>query len=124
MALLREQRELQVAIEWNRFGRHYYDIYKLLEHKATLQKLKKDRGSFAALAAEVERPSARHFGGTTPRPEEGFAASPAFRHGREGELRIWLQSGYREVQALLPGTARLPSFGAVMRRVEEHGELL
>ncbi len=75
--------------EEERFGRHFYDIYKLLEHKATLQKLKEDRDSFAALVAEVERLSARHFGGTTPRPEEGFAASPGFRHSRESELRVW-----------------------------------
>lgn len=66
-----------------RFSRHYYDIYKLLEHRPTLNRLRNHREEFAHLVQEVERLSRIHFGGTTPRPVTGFADSPAFTPDRQ-----------------------------------------
>ena len=60
-----------------RFGRHYYDVYQLLGHPETLNKLKR-RAEFDNIVGEVERISTSQFGGTTPRPAGGFATSPAF----------------------------------------------
>lgn len=110
--------------EEERFGRHYYDIYKLLDHQATVVKLERDRDGFDQLVGEVERLSARQFGGTAARPNDGFAASPAFNPGREGELREWLEGRFRDSLALLPGAADPPSFGAILQRIEQRAALL
>jgi hypothetical protein len=105
----------------DRFGRHYYDVYKLLEHDTTLRKLAK-REDFDVIVRQTEEMSARHFGGTTPRPQEGFAVSPAFRP--EGDLREWTEANFNRSLELLPQGAARPSFGQVLHRVEEHAELL
>ena len=107
-----------------RFGRHYYDIHKLLEHQPTLTKLEQDRDTFDQLVVEVERVSQAQFGGTTPRPGPGFAESPAFQPGPDGELRDWLEGKFCESLALLPRPANPPSFGRVLQRVEQHRGLL
>ena len=106
----------------DRFGRHYYDIFKLLDHTATKRKLQR-RADFSALVAEAERISGEHYGGTTPRPEDGFAASPAFAIP-DPRLRSWLQEEYRSLLSLIPSEAERPSFGAVLRRIEEQADLL
>jgi hypothetical protein len=107
-----------------RFGRHYYDIYKLLDHQPTITKLERDRDGFEQLVAEVERLSQRQFGGTTPRPRDGFAASPAFSPGRDGDLRAWLEGKFRDALALFPGAAAPPNFGRILQRIEQRAGLL
>ena len=80
----REEPEADEAVghaeeeEQPRLGRHYYDIHQLLGDAPTRQALARDREEFDRMVADVEAFLRRHFGGTTPRPEEGFAASPAF----------------------------------------------
>jgi len=105
-----------------RFGRHYYDIYKLLDHPDTKRKLA-NRDDFDALVAEVERLSAMHFGGTTPRPAGGFAVSPAFAPA-DRELRAWLDGKFADALELLPRASERPRFGHVLQRVEQHAALL
>ena len=102
-----------------RFGRHYYDVYQLLGHDATKQRLKS--ADFAVLVAEVQRVSAAHFGGTTPRPEAGFSESPAFKP--DGDLRPWLEERYVASLELVPEGAERPSFKAVLARVDQGGAL-
>lgn len=104
-----------------RFGRHYYDIYKLLEHPTTLARLA-HREDFEAMVQQAQAMSERHFGGTTPRPEGGFAQSPAFRP--EGELRDWLGQKFTDSLELLPQQQARPSFGHVLQRVEQKAEWL
>jgi Nucleotidyl transferase AbiEii toxin, Type IV TA system len=106
-----------------RLGRHYYDIFQLLGHSPTIQVLKRGE-EFEDLVGEVEQMSARSFGGTTPRPEEGFASSPAFQPGPSGPLRDWLEGLYEAARSLVPRQAGYPSFGEVLKRVEERAELL
>jgi hypothetical protein len=106
-----------------RFGRHYYDVHKLLEHNATTTKLARDRARFDELVTEVERLSRLHFGGTTPRPEGGFASSPAFAPESQ-ELRTWLEDKFNEALDLLPRRAGRPTFGRVLQRVEQNAALL
>lgn len=110
--------------EEERFGRHYYDIYKLLDHQPTLTKLKNDRDSFARLIAEVERISRVRFGAATPRPVEGFAASPAFTPDRDSRLRRWIETKYEVALQLLPHRAAGPTFGEVVQRVHDNGGLI
>jgi len=100
-----------------RFGRHYYDVYQLLRHTGTLQHLgNNDR--YMDLVAEVERISATHFGGTTPRPVAGFASSPAF--DRDGKFADWMREQYEASLSLVPEGAARPSFRAVLARVHQN----
>jgi hypothetical protein len=107
-----------------RIGRHFYDIYQLLEHDDTKAKLERDRERFGALCTEVERISQARFGGVTPRPSDGFAASPVFTAESGSDLRKWLEEQYSEVQTLIVKGADTPSLGAILKRVEERGGLL
>ncbi|MFI5035582.1 MAG: nucleotidyl transferase AbiEii/AbiGii toxin family protein [Acidimicrobiales bacterium] len=105
-----------------RFGRHYYDVYKLLEHASTMKKLA-DRTGFEVLVTEVERVSGLHFGGTTARPSAGFATSPAFTPV-DPELRGWLEVKFADGLELVPRTKERPSFGRVLQRVGQNAHLL
>lgn len=107
-----------------RFGRHYYDIFKLLDHPPTVDRLTADRARFELLVTEVERVARTHFGGTTPRPYGGFAESPAFTPDRESPLRAWLDGKYRDALQLLPGNVKGPTFGRIVQRVHEFGDRL
>lgn len=106
-----------------RFGRHYYDIYQLLGHQRTVEGLA-DREEFRLIVDDVARISANHFGVVTPRPEEGFAVSKAFRPDPGSPLRTWLEAGYREANALIPRTSQPPTFGRVLARIEASASLL
>jgi Nucleotidyl transferase AbiEii toxin, Type IV TA system len=107
-----------------RLGRHYYDIHQLLGDSSTRQALARDREEFDRLVADVEALSRRHFGGTTLRPEGGFAASPAFSPERGSEVRRWLERHYDDARGLIPRDATFPRFGDVLRRVEQYRDLL
>lgn len=104
-----------------RFGRHYYDVFRVLEDPATLRKLE-NRPQFDEIVSQVERISASQFGGTSPRPAEGFSVSPAFQPS--GELREWLEAEYRDALELIPAGANQPAFAQVLRRVRERSSLL
>jgi hypothetical protein len=108
-----------------RCGRHYYDIYRLLDHAPTRAALE-DRGQFRRILSEMEQISAQHFGGWTARPDEGYASSPAFALASQSELRTWLQSRYDEAAELMPARTarRWPTFGQVLSRVSDRATLL
>lgn len=106
-----------------RFGRHYYDVYKLLDHRPTTTKLERDRERFSELVSDVQRLSRLHFSGATPRPERGFATSPAFAP-QSRELRDWLEGKFNEALELLPRQANRPTFGQVLQRVEQKAAIL
>lgn len=108
--------------EEKRFGRHYYDVFKLLDHPPTVKKLR-DRDGFHQIVSDVERVSGSSFGGTSPRPDKGFAASPAFSPG-DNEMRAWIEGKYQEVRYLLPRETGMPTLGQVLKRVAQHAELL
>jgi hypothetical protein len=108
-----------------RCGRHYYDIYQLLDHAPT-RKVLEDRKEFARIMSEMEQISAQHFGAWEPRPEGGYGQSPAFAPTDGSELFAWLAARYRDSAGLLPArvTGSWPSFGKVLKRVEAHRQLL
>lgn len=95
----------------------------MLRDPAVRRKLA-DRASFEALVEDVERISALHFGGCTPRPEGGFADSPAFKP--PPEIRGKLEGLYDRASVLLPTTATAPwsSFGRVLKRISAQADLL
>lgn len=114
---------LETAPVQQRFGRHYYDIYRLLNHQPTLRWLD-DRVKFGHLLAEIEMISDAHYAGHTDRPDDGFAASVAFSPPRGSELRAWLEESYRISMELLSPAEQRPTFTSVLRRVEDLRERL
>jgi len=106
-----------------RFGRHYYDIYQLLGHRRTVAGLT-DREEFRLIVEDVGRISANNFGAITPRPEDGFGASKAFKPEPGSPLRAWLERGYRDSQVLISRMSRPPTFGRILTRIEENAALL
>jgi hypothetical protein len=108
-----------------RCGRHYYDIYRLLDHAPT-RKLLENRKEFKRIMSEMEQISAQHFGEWVPRPQEGYGQSPAFVPPNDSELRQWLDARYRDSAELMPAkvTGSWPTFGKVLGRVAELQELL
>lgn len=108
-----------------RCGRHYYDVYRVLDHGPTRTALE-DRGEFGRILSEMEVISGRHYGGWTERPEKGYAASLAFSPEPGSELRAWLEERYGDAAGLLPASVSgaWPSFGQVLKRVEQYASLL
>jgi hypothetical protein len=108
-----------------RCGRHYYDVYRLLDHAPTRTHLE-DRGEFGRILSDMEVISGRHYGGWTARPDDGYAASVAFSPEQGSELRSWLEERYGDASGLLPAgvTGDWPSFGQVLKRVHQHAALL
>jgi hypothetical protein len=108
-----------------RCGRHYYDIYRLLDHTPTRTALE-DRGQFERVLSEMQVISATHYAGWTERPSDGYASSPAFEPPIDSELRAWLQARYGDAATLMPAktSGQWPSFGQVLKRINEHARLL
>jgi Nucleotidyl transferase AbiEii toxin, Type IV TA system len=105
-----------------RCGRHYYDIYQLLGYQDARVALA-DRDQFARIVTEMDHISRAHYGSSTERPPDGYAASPAFQPERGSELRDWLQARYADVEPLV-AQGGFPNFGQVLQRVAQHGNLL
>lgn len=108
-----------------RCGRHYYDVFRLLDHPPTRTALD-DREQFEITLLDMQVISARYYGGWTERPPEGYAASAAFAPPADSELREWLEQRYQDAADLLPAATagRWPSFGQVLQRVGQHAKLL
>ncbi|HVY78665.1 MAG TPA: nucleotidyl transferase AbiEii/AbiGii toxin family protein [Solirubrobacterales bacterium] len=110
-------------LEVPRVGRHYWDIDRLLQD-AGVRKALADPDGFIDLVVDVERISARHFDGYTPRPDGGFGVSPAFNP--PPTVRGQLDALYNAASVLLPTTAgsSWPSFGTVLKRIGQSADLL
>jgi hypothetical protein len=108
-----------------RCGRHYYDIYQLLDHAPT-RKILENRQEFARIMSEMEQISAQHFGAWEPRPAGGYGQSLAFSPTDGTDLFRWLTARYGDSAGLLPAkvTGSWPSFGKVLGRVAGYRELL
>jgi hypothetical protein len=109
-----------------RCGRHYYDVHQLLGHKPTRKALE-DRAHFEVMVAETQRLTEKHFRGAHLRPEDGFAAGPAFSSPNDSELHGWLAGSYTDAAVLLPsraGGSGWPKFNSVLLRIQESAHLL
>lgn len=82
-------------------GRHVYDVYCLLRDVGVRQAISVP-GVVAALAADAEANSRRHGFASTPRPEAGFAVSPAWADS--GDVRRTMAAVYAATRELVWGS--------------------
>lgn len=95
-------------------GRHIYDIYRLLRTPSVRLAIS-DPGAVATLAADAEAHSRRYGFPSTPRPEAGFAHSPAWTP--PGNMRRTMEDVYSATAGLVWGT--VPSFDECVSQVAE-----
>jgi Nucleotidyl transferase AbiEii toxin, Type IV TA system len=100
-------------------GRHVYDVYRLLRNGRVREAIQVS-GTVAALAADSEAHSQRHGFQSTPRPEAGFAASPAW--AETGDVRRVMEDVYGATRGLIWGPA--PSFDECISEVAAMGRYL
>jgi Nucleotidyl transferase AbiEii toxin, Type IV TA system len=106
-----------------RDGRHFYDVHQLLGDPRVLDLLA-DRTQAEQIMASIEAISREAFRATGElRPEDGFAASPAF--DRNSDISPKMRGAY---EAIMPelyfGTEPLPKWDEICRRVWERRQLL
>jgi hypothetical protein len=102
-----------------RSGRHYYDIYQLLGHQATLDACTQ-AGTVAALAEDIDAQSRRYGWPFSPRPAPGYAHSPAFDPSHRSHEAA--EAGYRRAAALVYGA--VPTFEECLTRVHTNAAIL
>lgn len=105
-------------------GRHYYDVYRLLDHAPT-RSARGPRGLRAnpvGDAGDIRDPLRRldQAAGGRLRLEPRVSAEPG------SELREWLEERYGDEAGLLPVkvSGDWPSLAQVLKRVHKHAELL
>lgn len=98
-------------------GRHYYDIARLLEAPEVRANLTPEQ--VAQIAADSDEWSARGGFPFTPRPQGGFAASPAFADGR---IRDVVAASYRQAMTWVWGGK--PTLDECVAIVAAHADLL
>lgn len=103
-------------------GRHVYDVFRLLGHPETRRALRDlaESDRLVQLAQDVEERSREAGWPFTPRPEEGYAASPAFdpTHPSQKPLRV----GFDRARGLVWGA--FPTFEECRERIREAKDLL
>lgn len=99
-------------------ARHLYDTYRLLQHPQTLAALQ--GGTIAELMVDVDERSEAAGWGFTPRPADGFAASPAF--GDDPDINEALRSGYAQTAPLIWGDR--PDFDDLVAGIRQHADVL
>ncbi len=102
-------------------GRHFYDIYQLLNDSRVVQALQAlGPDGIAALVEDInDHSEAAEFTWST-RPEGGYADSPAFDPNHQSGDTIAI--GYQSAQGLIHGTP--VTIEKIMAAVAEHRELL
>lgn len=85
-----------------RHGRHFYDIERLLNSATVIKALDAlEIGGFAELIEDINAHSAEAGFSWSPRPESGYAESPAF--DPEADVREAVRMGFAAAQALVHG---------------------
>ncbi len=108
----------------SRFGRHHYDIWRLLDRHDTpcsaSRTVMRSGGSWGRSSATATPTAlaARHG------PGGGFATARAFSPPRDTPLRRWLEASFAASMRLLPATEPAPDFGQVLKRVAQQATLL
>ncbi|WP_152364370.1 nucleotidyl transferase AbiEii/AbiGii toxin family protein [Microlunatus speluncae] len=104
-----------------KFGRHFYDIHCLLANVGVRQALVAlgDAG-LSALVEDINSHSAQAGFPWTPRPDGGYAESPAF--DRDHESRAAIAVGVQAAQELVYGVR--PTLEDITEIVAEHRDLL
>lgn len=100
-------------------GRHVYDVYRLLRTESVRDAIRV-AGAVAALAADAEAHSDRHGFPFTPRPEGGFADSPAWTDA--APTRRAMEQAYVVTSGLIWGS--VPTFDECLAEVRAAGDYL
>jgi hypothetical protein len=100
-------------------GRHVYDVFRLLRNDGVREAIS-TAGSVAALAADAEAHSRRHGFPSTPRPDAGFAASPAWVPA--GDVHRALDQAFTATRGLIWGS--VPTLDECVSEVVAMGALL
>lgn len=102
-------------------GRHYYDIARLLQTQRVVDSLAAlGAAGVGALAQDIDSHSKQAGWGCTPRPDSGYADSPAFDTGHPSHAAAL--RGYEAARELVIG--EVPSLDSVYRLVASRRELL
>ena len=106
-----------------RNGRHFYDVYQLLGHARVLELLA-DRTQAGQIMVSIEETSKQEFNASGElRPDDGFAASPAF--DRSSDVSHQMQGAYEAIMPVLYfGTEPLPTWDEICERVQDQRHLL
>lgn len=109
-----------------RIGRHFYDINELVAQDRVRQLLA-DRDQVEQILEEVAEITSAYFKHVASafevRPQNGFAASPAF--DLDSDVSSRLRTAYeRTMPELYFGTGSLPAWEAICQRVAKNRDLL
>lgn len=103
-----------------RAGRHFFDVYQLLGSADVISALSAPGQAMEVLAADVDAKSAEFSWDHTPRPHDGYAASPVFDSA--GPVHDVAAEGYARALSLIWGER--PAFGQVLARIAGAASLL
>jgi len=104
-----------------RIGRQLYDISALLQ-ESSVSELLADTQQRDTILTDCLRVSAQ-FHGDLPRPDGGFAMSPAF--AGNGELGKWLKASHDQAMAgLYFGRLPAPTFDEILAMIHANSELI
>lgn len=102
------------------YGRHLYDVYRLLTNESILRRLREDPSAVETLADETLRQSSQWGFPAEPRPRDGFSNSPIF--DAEGPSARSLRQGLELAAPLIYGD--VPTFEQCLEAVRSAAELL
>ena len=98
------------------FGRHLYDIHELLGADHVVEFLD-ERGQFLDACAEAFSIGNQHFGASTPRPDAGFAESPAFNAAADDPVGRAMAKALASDAVLAFPAAPWPDYDALVARI-------
>ena len=114
-----ERQAQQRPLSWQ--VRHYYDIGRILGDTSVVRTLQASENLVVRYAAEAQQSTARHRGSNAhPRPDDGFATSPAFQD--DAHFTVVAAEYQAELASLVMGP--LLPLEDVLARVQEHAVLL
>jgi hypothetical protein len=106
-----------------KIGRHYHDIHRLLQRDDVRHWLQ-DRNSFLSTVTSHEHVNLDFFGNKVPpRPQNGYAASDAFRPDFIGHHRL-AEFYTKEMRDLFLGPGDLPAWNDVIDTIQGSAALL
>lgn len=109
-----------IARKLQTFGKHLYDVHHLLQLADVLADLRTSGTTAAELAERVERVSSKWEMASHPRPDGGYAASPAF--DPNGKARTQLHNSYQQIEPLVFG--EFPAFEDCLSTVSRNSLVL
>lgn len=101
-------------------GRNLYDVFHLLNNDRVVGVLHKESKFVATIAADVDAHSTRGGFDHTPRPSNGYGASPAFDEA--GSPQQVMKRSYDNIRSLVVGP--LPPYEDVLKVVRSRREQL